>query len=176
MPNIYFFFGGVFGFSLVLGLLGVYYYNKMTGLKVKMEESLKTIDVLVDRRQGQLEQVSNLLSKLGADGIENAKVAVADGQRAIAETTVPGKAKGLEVADRSLHAVLAIADAQPNILKNPEYDPLQRGIEKTNIEIDGSRRYYNALVRDYNLLVQRLPSALYALLLRLQKADYLEQK
>lgn len=160
----------------MLGLLGVYYYNKMTGLKIKMEESLKTVDVLIGRRQGQLEQISVLLSKLKVDGHEQAKAAVLDGKRAIAETTIPGKAKSLALADGSLHAVLSIADAQPAILKNPEYDPLQRGIEKTNIEIDGSRRYYNALVRDYNLLVQRLPSALYAMLLRLQKADYLEQK
>lgn len=176
MPSIYFIFGGIFGFTALIGLLGVFYYNKMTGLKIKMEENLKTINVLVDRRQGQLQQVSNLLKKLGADGILEAEQALSAGNRAISETAVPSKAKNLELATHSLQNVLAIADAQPHLIKDPEYDPLHRGIEKTNIEIDGARRYYNALVRDYNLLVQRVPSALYALLLRMQKADYLEQK
>jgi LemA protein len=174
LPNIYFIFGGIFGLTLVIGLAGIFYYNKLTSLKVKMEESLRTLDVLLDRRQGQLQLVADLLKRLGLPAFQEAEIALDQGKRAMEADNVPGKAIGLQKSEDALRKVLALAEQEENMVKNPDYDPLQRGMEKTNIEIDGARRYYNALVREYNLLVQRFPSALYALLLRQQKADFLD--
>jgi LemA protein len=167
-------FGGIFGLTLLMGLLGVFYYNQMAGLKVRMEESLRTIDVLVDRRQGQLLQVANLLRKLELNGLDAVQVALDNSRKVMEDRSVPGKARGMEEADKAIQEMLVISSSEPELRNNSEFDPAQRAIEKVNIELDGARRYYNALVRDYNLKVERLPSALYALLLRMKKADYFD--
>lgn len=176
MEGIWYFLGGSFGFTLVVGLFGLYYYNRMTGLKVRMEESLRTIDVLVDRRHTQLEQVAALLRRLELAGLDEVQVAMDQSRKAMAEAGIPGKAQGLARADEAIQSLLVISAQHQELRKHSEFDPAQRVIEKTNVEIDGARRYFNALVRDYNLLVQRMPSALYAMLLRMQPADYLEIK
>ena len=174
MEAIWYLFGGVFGSTLVAGFFGIYYYNVMTTLKVRMEESLRTLDVLVDRRQGQLLTVANLLRRLELKGLDEAQVALENGRKAMQDSTVPGKARGLDEADKAIQAMMILSNDQIELRNNADFDPAQRAIEKTNIEIDGARRYFNALVRDYNMKVERVPSALFALLLRMKKADYLD--
>ncbi len=171
---MWYIFGGVLGFTLLVGLFGVYYYNVMASLKVRMEESLRTIDILVDRRQGQLLTVMNLLRKLELRGLDEAQVAMENGRKAMEDNSVPGKARGLQVADKAIQELMIAASGQQELRNNADFDPAQRVIEKTNIELDGARRYYNARARDYNMKVERVPSALYALLLRMRKADYLD--
>jgi LemA protein len=174
VPSYGIFFGGVFGFTMLVGLLGIYYYNKFSGLKVRMEESLRTLDVLLDRRQGQLLQIATLFKRLGLLGENDAKTAIESGRRAMETRSVPQKAAGLDEADQAVQKLFIHSAEYPELQKNAEFEPAYRAMEKTNIEIDGARRYFNALARDYNLLVSGMPSALYALLLRYQKADYLE--
>lgn len=40
-------------------------------------------------------------------------------------------------------------------------------------EMNGAQRYYNAVVRDYNARCETFPSAIFAVLFRFQKAEYL---
>lgn len=159
---------------MLVGLLGVYYYNRFSGLKVKREEALRTLDVFLDRRQGQLLQIATLFKRLGLLGENDAKTALEAGRKAIDAHSVPQKAEGLAASDDAVQKLFIQSAAHPELHKNAEFEPAMRAIEKTNIEIDGARRYYNALVRDYNLMVNRMPSAIYGLLLRYQQADYLE--
>jgi LemA protein len=173
MPSFWFIFGGVFGFTLLTGLLGAYYYNVMSGLRNRMEESLRTIDILVDRRQGQLLQVATLLRKLELKGLDEVQVALENGRKAMDTRDIPGKSRGMADADNAIQELMIVSSAQIELRNHADFDPVQRAIEKTNIELDGARRYYNALVRDYNMKVERVPSALYALLLKMTKADYL---
>lgn len=176
MPSYGYFLGGSFGFCLVVGLLGIYYFNKFQSLRVRMDEALKTLDVLVDRRQGQLLQIAVLFKRLGLLGENEAKSAIEAGRRAIEQVSVPQKAAGLVEADNAVQKLFLNASEHPELQKDAEYEPAHRLIEKTNVEIDGARRYYNALVREHNLLVNRMPSALYALLLRVRAVDFLETK
>lgn len=176
MPSYGYFIGGSFGFCLVVGLLGVYYYNKFQGLRIRMDEALKTLDVLMDRRQGQLLQIATLFKRLGLLGENEARTAIEAGRQAIDQRSVPQKAAGMDVADAAVQKLFLNAADHPELQRDAEYEPAQQMIQKTNVEIDGARRYYNALVRDHNLLVNRMPSALYALLLRIQAVDFLENK
>jgi LemA protein len=176
VPSYGYIFGGVFGFTMLMALMGVYYYNKFSSLKVRMEESMRTLDVLLDRRQGQLLQIATLFKRLGLLGENDAKTAIEFGRKAIDTASAPQKAFGLEEADKAVQKLFIQSANYPELQKNSEFEPDYRAIEKTNIEIDGARRYYNALARDYNMLASRMPSALYALLLRYQKSDYLETK
>lgn len=141
-----------------------------------MEESLRTLDVLLDRRQGQLLQIATLFKRLGLLGENDAKTAIEMGRKAMDTHFAPQKAVGMNEADKAVQQLFIQSANHPELHKNAEFEPAYRAIEKTNIEIDGARRYYNALVRDYNVLASRMPSAMYALLLRYPKADYLETK
>lgn len=161
---------------MLVTLMGVYYYNRFSRLKVQMEESLRTLDVLLDRRQGQLLQIATLFKRLGLLGENDAKSAIEMGRKAMDARNAPQKAQGMDEADKAVQQLFIQSAGHPELHKNAEFEPAHRAIEKTNIEIDGARRYYNALVRDYNVLASRMPSALFALLLRYQKVDFLEAK
>jgi LemA protein len=176
LPSYGYFLGGVFGFTLVVGLFGVYYYNRFSGLRVRMEESLHTLDVLLDRRQGQLLTIATLFKRLGLLGENDAKTAIETGRMAMDTRAVPQKALGMAEADEAVQKLFIHSSQYPELQKHAEFEPAHRAIEKTNVEIDGARRYYNALVRDYNVMVNRLPSAVFALLLRYPPADFLDTK
>jgi LemA protein len=166
----------MFGFTLLVGLMGVYYYNRFSGMRVRMEESLRTLDILLDRRQGQLLTIATLFKRLGLFGENDARTAIETGRKAMDSRAVPQKALGLDEADQAVQKLFIQSAEHPELEQHAEFAPAHRAIEKTNIEIDGARRYYNALVRDYNVMVGRLPSAMFALLLRYPQADYLETK
>jgi LemA protein len=59
---------------------------------------------------------------------------------------------------QALRGLLAVAEAYPQLQANQNFMSLQGTLQQIEDAIQNARRYYNAVVRDYNTKVQSFPS------------------
>ena len=72
------------------------------------------------------------------------------------------KVKANEQLSKSINKIMALAEAYPDLKANENFLSLQQSLSGIEDEIAQSRKYYNAVVRDYNNKVEMFPSNLVA--------------
>ncbi len=163
------------GLVVLLGIGGVVMYNGLIGLKNRVEEGWRQIDVELKRRhdlipnlvetvkgyasheRGTLEEVMQARSAAMNGGGTPAAAAQAEGQ-----------------LSQALGRLMAVAEAYPDLKANQNFLALQNELTSTEDRIASSRRYYNALVRELNTKVESVPSNLVAGIAGVHKAEYFE--
>ncbi|MEM6272644.1 MAG: LemA family protein [Bacteroidota bacterium] len=170
-------FSGTYWITFGIGVacLGffLYQYNRFTRNRIKRREALHNIDLFLKRQSELLNQFGDLLRRLELPvppEIESARQASA---RAYQTSPIPGKAGHLKAADQQYYRLIRQANQYPQAQRRPDFSHLLEALEKNAAELQGARRYHNALVRDYNIRVETMPSALAALTLRFKKTDFL---
>lgn len=156
--------------SGILLLTILLYYNRFVGLRSKIREALSGIEVQMKRRLDLMPRLEAIVT----DRSEELAKIQRQGRHAL-DLQSPAQKAGEEGAFAAkLHRVILEAhremdDSGTEALRNLEED--LKEIEKS---LHLARRYYNALVRDYNQATEKFPSALIAILLRFQKAEFFE--
>ena len=163
------------GLVVLLGIGGVVMYNGLIGLKNRVEEGWRQIDVELKRRhdlipnlvetvkgyasheRGTLEEVMQARSAAMNGGGSPAAAAQSEGQ-----------------LSQALGRLMAVAEAYPDLKANQNFLALQNELTSTEDRIASSRRYYNALVRELNTKVESVPSNLVAGIAGVHKAEYFE--
>lgn len=155
---------GTFGNALGLGIAVVvvlawfvFVYNNLVTLSQEVQESWSDINVQLKRRadlipnilatvkgyaaheQGVFERVTEARSQmLGAKTV---------GETAAADNMLTGALKSL----------FAIAEAYPDLKANQNFLQLQEELSDTEDKVQGSRRFYNATVRELNTFLESFP-------------------
>lgn len=96
-----------------------------------------------------------------------------------AAISVPkGDINGQIAADQTLTAslrqVFALAESYPDLKANANFLQLQENLNEIESNLENSRRYYNATVRENNNKVEGLPGVLIAGSLGFHKFDFYE--
>jgi LemA protein len=163
----------VFAFGIGLLLLFLLYYNRFMRNRIRRKETLHNVDLFLKRQNELLGQFRDLLERLEMPAMPVVEEAFASGTKALETEPVPGKAGHLASADRSYLAFMEEARKLKELRKQPDFNRIIDALEKNAVELQGARRYFNALVRDFNILTETLPSAIVAIALRFRKADFL---
>jgi LemA protein len=174
MNGLYVYLIGFVAFCLLGAAYAGYTYNRLSRLQVQLKEALGNIDLFLDQRQGILESVTPLLDQLSA-GSRTVVAGALDDLRATASEApadMPGRAQRLSASDQSSRKVKHQLQAD----HLPATARVLDSIDRSETELNGARRYYNALVREHNALVHRFPSALVALLLRIREREFLNDQ
>jgi LemA protein len=66
---------------------------------------------------------------------------------------------------QTLRSLFAVAENYPNLKANEQYNGLSTALRELEDQIEGSRRYYNAVARDYNIRIKVIPNVLVALVI-----------
>ena len=75
---------------------------------------------------------------------------------------------------RDRKSLFAVAEAYPDLKANQNFMDLQGQLAQVENDIANSRRYYNAIVRDYNTKRETFPSVLVANLFHFEKRPLFE--
>ena len=62
----------------------------------------------------------------------------------------------------ALRQLFAVAENYPQLRASEQFLALQQGLQQIEEALQNARRYYNAVVRDYNTRIQTFPSVLIA--------------
>jgi len=74
----------------------------------------------------------------------------------------------------ALRQLFALAESYPELKANQNFSELQASLGQLEETIQSSRRYYNAVVRDFNTTIDSFPSNQIALFFRFAKREYFE--
>ena len=153
----------VFGI-LVLALAWI--FNSLVGLRNRMRAAWSDIDALLKRRA---ELIPNLVAAV--EGYMEHEQRTLEGVVAARASAILAGGNPRSTASRTaaenvltqrVHGLLAIVEDYPELRASETFLDLQRELAETENDIASARRYYNAVVRDYNTRRESFPNLIVA--------------
>jgi len=147
---------------LALVVLVVLSYNALARLRLLADNAWSDIDVQLKRRH---DLVPTLVATVeGHAGYERETLEGVVRARNDAQTASGPSASGAaeEALGVGVKKLLLLAEAYPDLKAAASYLKLQHDLTDLEDHIQNARRYYNAVVRDYNTKIAQFPSNLIA--------------
>ena len=137
-------------------------YNGLVQLRVRADGSWSDINVQLKRRYDLIPNVVEAVRGYAAHE-KNVFVQVTAARSQAMQATSPKDKEGPEgMLTTSLKSLFAIAENYPQLRANENFMSLQQSLTQVEDALQGARRYYNAVVRDYNTKCESLPDSLIA--------------
>jgi LemA protein len=156
------FFPAVLLGIVALAAFGVALYNRLVRLRNTVASSWSDIGVLLRKRY---DLVDNLVETVkGYATHERSTLAqVTDARvRAASAATPADKSRAEGAFGQVLGSLFAVAESYPDLKANTGFLGLQQQLRDLEDQIEHARRYYNAVVRDYNTMIEAFPSNIVA--------------
>lgn len=160
---------------LVSGAAGVVLYNRLITARNRVDTAWSDIDVQLQRRH---DLIPNLVKAVDAYAkYERATLATVSELRAqaIQSNSVATRGDVEEKLTSGIHKLIALAESYPDLKASENFLELQTELAETENYLQFARRYYNASVRDYNIMVESVPSNIVAGLFRFTQRDYFQK-
>ncbi len=146
----------------VVLLWGITAYNKFIRLRVRSEESWRDIDTQLKRRW---DLIPNLVETVKGYATHEREVfeRVTQARARAQAATAPKEQEAAEAQLRgAMMNLFAVAEAYPQLKADQGFLQLQASLSEVEDAIQKSRRYYNAVVRDFNTALQVFPGSVIA--------------
>jgi len=143
-------------------IIVVLMYNTLVQLRVRADSAWSDIDVQLKRRHDLIPNLVETVKGYAAHEkgtFEN----VAKFRSAAMQATGPAeRAQAEGQLTQALKSLFAVAEAYPQLQANQQFQSLQNSLNEVENTLQEARRYYNAVVRDFNTKVQSFPSNIIA--------------
>lgn len=160
--------------SLIL-IISMYYYNSFIKNKNKVKNAWSDIDVYLKKRY---DVIPNLVETV--KGYANQEKEVLENiVKYRNQTQTNNASKEDRVASEmklsgALQSMFAVVENYPDLKSNQNFLALQNSLSEIENDIEDSRRYYNAVVRDYNNTIELFPGLLFAKLFNFSSENSFE--
>lgn len=137
-------------------------YNSLVRLRVRVNSAWADIDVQLKRRW---DLIPNLMKTVeGSAGHERDTLeAVIDARNRAMGAQGPAEAGAAEVAlSGALGRLFALSESYPRLRAVESFTDFRNSLDAIEEDVQNARRYYNAVVRDYNTKTQVFPTNLLA--------------
>ena len=164
----------IIGLAVLIIVAGIVIYNKLVRLRTTVKSSWSDIDVHLKKRY---DLVPNLIETVKGYAtheksvLENVTLARSAAMKAASPAE---KAKAENMFTETLKSLFAVAEAYPQLRANENFMQLQQQLKELEDNIEYARRYYNAVVRDYNIMTETFPSNIVAGQFRFEKSEFFE--
>ncbi len=160
------------GLAAVVLLWGISVYNRFIRLRVRSEESWRDIDTQLKRRW---DLIPNLVETVKGYATHEREVfeRVTQARARAQAATTPKEQQAAEAQLRgAMLNLFAVAEAYPQLKADQNFLQLQASLSEVEDAIQKSRRYYNAVVRDFNTALQVFPASVVAGLFRFTPREF----
>lgn len=147
--------------------LGLVIYNRLVKLRMAAQGAWADVDVQLKRRHNLVGNLVETVKGYAAHEQSTLERVVQARNQAIAvgENREAG-AREASMAESMLTGTLrqlfALSEAYPDLEASTQFQQLQTSLGELEDAIQNARRYYNALVRDYNTRLQSVPDVFVA--------------
>jgi LemA protein len=142
---------------LTLGYV-IWTYNRFVSLSKRADAAWSDIDVQLKRRWDLVPSlVETVKGYAHHESSTLQSVVLARGQ-AVQPASIVERGSREEGLSAAIGRLFAVAEAYPDLKASQNFLDLQRNLVEIENTIQYARRYYNAVVRDWNSLVEGIPS------------------
>jgi LemA protein len=149
-------------------------YNGLIRLRVRADASWSDIDVQLKRRHDLIPNLVETVKGYAAHEKGTFENIAKYRSAAMSATSPPDRAAAEGQLTQALRGLLAVAENYPQLRASEEFTALQGQLTQTEDNIQNARRYYNAVVRDFNTKLQTFPTNVFGSMLGFQPRPYFE--
>ena len=158
---------GLIGWIIVgVAVLALFYvisiYNGLVRLRALVKEGFSGITVQLRRRADLIPNLVETVKGYATHERETLDQVIAHRGDALSAGGVAATAAADTAMTAMLGRLFAVAEAYPELKANTNFLQLQDQLANIEGELQSSRRYYNATVRDLNSTIQSFPPVLIA--------------
>jgi LemA protein len=137
-------------------------FNRLTRLRQLSDNAWADIDVQLKRRHDLIPQVVAVVKGHAGYERQTLEAVVAARGRAVeaAAGSPATRFKEESPVEGSLRRIFAIAEAYPDLKAVASFVALQQTLTEVEDTLQNARRYYNAVVRDWNTGIAQFPANL----------------
>ncbi|HHF58239.1 MAG TPA: LemA family protein [candidate division WOR-3 bacterium] len=159
---------------ILLMLYGVSVYNSLVKLRNMVRNAWSDIDVQLKKRHDLIPNLVETVKGYAAHEktvLEN----VTKARSMAAQARGPEEsAKAENMLTQALRQLFAVVENYPDLKANQNFLVLQEELRNVENQIQEARRYYNAVVRDYNIKTESFPSNIIASIFNFKKEQFFE--
>ena len=149
-------------------------YNRFISLRTGIDAAWADIDVQLKRRYDLIPALVDTVRGYKDYEAETLEKVIQARQQGLSATTVDEKAAAANMISGALGKLFALAEAYPDLKANTNFLHLQGELSSIEDAIQNARRYYNAIVRDYNYRLDAFPDLFVAKKFNFTAREYFE--
>ncbi len=167
---------GIFAVALIiLVFVGIGLYNKLIEMRNRAENGWADIDVQLKRRYDLIPNLVETVKSYAGHERETLENVTKARQQAIdVRGDVAQQAQAENMITGALRQLFALSESYPNLKANENFMHLQAELANIEEVLSQARRYYNAVVRDLNTMIDRVPTNFIAMIFGFKKREYFE--
>ncbi|RRS30672.1 MAG: membrane protein [Epsilonproteobacteria bacterium (ex Lamellibrachia satsuma)] len=162
---------------LIIVAIGAYLvaiYNKFVSLRAGIDAAWSDIDVQLKRRYDLIPALVDTVKGYKDYEAGTLEKVIQARQQGLSAGSMDEKAAAANALSGALGKLFALAEAYPDLKANENFLHLQGELSSLEGSIQNARRYYNAIVRDYNAKLESFPDLFVAQKFNFKLRDYFE--
>ena len=159
-------------FVILFFVIGI--YNSLVRLRVQCDNAWADIDVQLKRRYDLIPNVVETVKGYAAHEKGTLEGVIEARNKAMAAQGPAAKAEAEGMLTGALRQLFALAEAYPQLRAVESFTKLQGTLGEIEEVVQNARRYYNAVVRDFNTKTEVFPGSLVARQFGFGKREYFE--
>ena len=164
----------IIGIIIVLALIFVGMYNSFIKLKNSCDEAYSTMDVYLKKRFDLIPNLVETVKGYASHEKETLEKVIAARNNLQNASTTEEKLAGENALQGTLKTLFAVAEAYPDLKANTNFLDLQDQLKGVENDIANSRKYYNAVVKQFNTKCEMFPSNIIASIFHFEKKPMFE--
>lgn len=161
---------------VIIGLFswGIGLYNALIQLKIRTENAWSDIDVQLKRRYDIIPNLVATVQGYASHEKNTLQNVIEARTKAMGATNVSQKGEAENFLTGALKSLFAVSERYPELKANQNFLQLQSSLSEIEEVIQSARRYYNAVVRDFNTKTQVFPNNILANMLNFKAKDFFQ--
>lgn len=147
---------------IVVAVALIAMYNSLVRLRVRVDSAWADIDVQLKRRWDLVPNLVETVKGYAGHERETLEAVVEARNRAMGAQGPAERAEAEGMLTGALKSLFALSEAYPELRAVESFTRLQGSLEEIETAVQNARRYYNAVVRDYNTKIEVFPTNLLA--------------
>lgn len=160
----------------LIAFLLIFVFNRFAGNRNIVKDAWSNVDVMLKKRHDLIPNLVNTVKGYAAHESETLERVIQARNRAMSagEGDINERIAAENQLQQTLRSIFALGEAYPDLKADASFINLQTQLSQLETELERSRRYYNATVRENNTFGESLPGVLFAGLLGYQSYDFFE--
>ena len=150
--------GIIIGAVVLVALWAIAVYNGLIRLRNTCDNAWSDVDVQLKKRYDLIPNLVETVKGYASHEKETLERVIQARNQAIEAPTPDATIAAEGVLTAALRQLFALSEAYPDLKANQNFIQLQGDLTKIEGDIANSRRYYNAVVRDFNTKQQVFPA------------------
>ncbi|MFA5165834.1 MAG: LemA family protein [Candidatus Paceibacterota bacterium] len=164
----------ILGIIAIVFLLVIVAYNNLVSMRNRVDEAWSDIEVQLKRRYDLIPNIVNTVKGYAQHEAGTLEKVIQARNQAMAAHSMQEHAAAENQLAGMVKGIFALAEAYPDLKANTNFQQLQLELSDTENKIQASRRFYNGNVRDFNTMVESVPSNIIAGMFNFKKREFFD--